>query len=501
MALDRTGVVAYAAIFVLFCVNNYRVLVGQTRGDDEPTQFIDCQLILHRLARLDLIGVGKVFSTAISPPLRYILDIPGQALFPHTVWGPRLGSVVFSLVMTLAIVRLGSEIAGPIAGYCSGLLVAASSVYTSTSLAFGWSVFVFGVVQALRLFRRASLDLSDHEERRRFYKINGWLGLAFLLSPATASFIAMTYVVYAVRNLRLRPRVTVATFAPAVAGFGVYVLYFWVAVPILGRHFGRTGSFGFAGYASRRQGGGAPSFATFLSDLRALDAHLLPFLSWLLLALGLAYTVRRERRIFVWLLPHLLLWGFVFPIGTTEPYFLVGAVLLCPFAVGQTLELVSTRAAVVAITLTAAAFLAWSVVFFVRAYPEDQYPSGGLASAYAHPIHNPNLVQPYGQILGDLARLLQSGQLYVDDIDNSFPEFYANRDLTLYGDPRRAGRLGTDVAALRYLPASQCYEVRPSRRAITVAITKRPLCSGQARRTVGYPHSRIHLYVLNRRSA
>jgi hypothetical protein len=496
--LDRRAVAAYATIVVLFGINNYRVLIGPTRGDDEPTQFIDCQLILHRLARLDFVGVAKVFSTVISPPLRYVLELPGQALFPHTLWGPRLGSVVVSFIATVAIVRLGREIAGPTVGYASGVLVAASSVYTSMSLAFGWSAFVLGLVQALRLLRGGSLDLSLREERRRFYAINGWLGLAFLLSPATASFIAMTYLFYAIHNARQRLAIMLRAFAPPATAFALVIGYFWVVVPLLGSHFGKTGSFGLAGYTFGRQNNAGLSFETFASDLRALNAHLLPFVSWALLALGIAYVSRRERRTLAWLLPHLLLWGFYFQIGSTEPYFMVGTVLLLPFAVAQVAELVAPRAGVAIVAVTAALFLGWSVAFFVRAYPEDEYPSSALAAAYAHPIHSPNLVQPYRQILADITQRLSPGKLYVDDVDDSFPEFYANPNLTLDGDPRRAGRLGTDVAPLRYSSASDCYTVRPSRSAIALVITKRLLCAGQARETVVYPHSRIHLYVLNR---
>ena len=70
----------------------------------------------------------------------------------------RLGWLVCSAAMTYALIQLGREIAGDAVGSATGIVVSATALYAVTSVAFGWSVMLFGLAQALRSLR-GSLDL------------------------------------------------------------------------------------------------------------------------------------------------------------------------------------------------------------------------------------------------------------------------------------------------------------------------------------------------------
>lgn len=489
---------AWLPLAALFVVSTYRALVGQVFADDQPTHMINVAIIIHRLGSGDLIGAAKVLGLVEDPPLRYLLAMPGEALFPHTVWGPRIGGLVVSLIATWALIQLGRDIGGDLVGWVTGLLLVSSGVYTTIVTTFGSSMIVLGLAQAARQLCGGPLDLSRSEDVRRFNRAQLWIGLAFLTSTATLPFAVMALLIAAWENLPQRPRATLRGVAPTVAGYSLYHLLFFVLVPLLGSTvYGKAHRFGQYGHLFSRNGGAAIGYDSFLVDLRALNGQFLPFVSWALLVAALAQLWRRDRRLLVWVLPYLLVWGFYFGTGT-DGYFWLGFVLLLPFGVAFVAEHLRWPVFLGGAAAVAAAVFAWSTVFFTVPYEPSAYPMGAMQAFYAVPVFRLNLVQPFPAIAHDLDRTLPPGAGYVDDINPSFAEFYANHDLANlgYGDPRRLGEIGTPAARLVPVAGRDCSRLRLTLPHVAVAITAKRLCPDQVASSISYPHSRIRLYVL-----
>jgi hypothetical protein len=489
--LRLPAVLAAAPALAIIALSNLRILNGQV-GDDEANQLTVCVQILHRLRHGNLLGVFKVLSQVDQPPLRYLLSLPGLALFPQTGFGLRLGSVLVSLAMTYAIVQLGRDLGGEIVGWASGALVAVSAAYDLTSNAFGWSVIVLALVQSIRILRRSTLDLTEREERRRFLVLNGWLALAFLTNTGTILFAAATLALYAVRNRQHAPAAARA-FAPVLAFYAVYHLYFFVLVQLVGeRFFAKKGVFGQLQHLYERAGGSSPNMSDFLKGLQAVNAHFLPFAGWGLLAASLAYLVRHERRVLVWLAPFWLVWGFYMRLDTAQ-YFVLPVLATIPFGVRWIVER-GRRGGLVALGAAAVAFAAWNLALFVAPYTETEYPSGVLTATYSRVVFHENETQPYVPIARDLNRILVGGERWIGDVSGGLSEFYANPDRAQFVDPRFAGRLGTPDFPARFDAAGRCY--RPAAPGIRVAVTELRLCAAGVVRTIDYRGSRIRLYVL-----
>jgi hypothetical protein len=478
-------------LLALAVISNLRILDGQV-GDDEANQLTVVVQILHRLRHGNLVGVVKVLSQVDQPPLRYLLSLPGLALFPQTGFGLRLGAVLVSFAMTWAIFQLGRELGGEVVAWVSAGLVAVSAAYDLTSNAFGWSVIVLALVQCIRLLRRSSLDLTERDERRRFLVINGWLALAFLTNTGTILFAATTLAMYGWRNRRV-PAVAARAFAPVIGFYAIYHLYFFVVVQLVGeRFFGKKGVFGQLQHLYERAGGSSPNIRDFLNGLQAVNGHFLPFVGWGLLAASLAYLVRNERRVLLWLAPFWLVWAFYMRLDTTQ-YFVLPVIATIPFGV-QWIVTHLRRAGLVALAAAAVGFAAWNLALFVKSYSETSYPDGVLTATYSRVVFQENLYEPYARIARDLNGILVRDDRWIHDLSGGLSEFYSNPDRSGFVDPRFAGRVGSAAFPTRFDAAARCYRLRAP--GIRVAVTRRPLCPAEVERTIRYPGSAIRLYVL-----
>jgi hypothetical protein len=484
---------AFALPFALAALSNLRILDGQL-GDDEAAQLTACTDILHRLAHGNLFGVVKVLSEVDQPPLRYLLSLPGLAIAPETGFGLRLGSVLVSLAMTYALVRLGRELAGDLVGWCAGLLVAASGAYNLTSTAFGWSVIVLALVQSIRVLRGAGLDLTERPERRRFAVVNAWLALAFVTNTGLILVTATVLALYAVRN-RHAPRAAASAFAPWLGFYAAYYLYFFVLVQWAGhRFFDKHGKFGQLAHLWGRPGRGRLNVTDLLHGLQALNAHFLPFVGWGLLAASILYLARRERVVLLCLAPYTLAWAFYLHVET-EQYFVLPVIATIPFGVAWVFSRLGRARGAAAVAAVAALFSGWNLALLVASYPEDAYPRGVLTTTYSRVVFQSNLFQPYPAIARDLDRVLPPGERWLNGVSGGLGEYYSNPDRSEFFDPRLAGRLGAAEFPLER--AGGCLAVRlPPQSQVRAVVTKLRLCPRQIARTIRYRESDIRLYVL-----
>jgi hypothetical protein len=439
--------------------------------------------------------IAEVLTTVDHPPLRYLLSLPGWLLAPGTEWGLRLGAVVFSLAAVALAIRIGIDLGGPLVGYSAGLFLAASPVFAWTSAAFGWSVIVVALLAAARLLYGASLDLAAPDERRRLHRVNAWLALAFLANTGAILFFGGTLVAYLNRNLR-QPLAVLRSFAPALAFYGAYVLTLGQLAPrALSEYYNAPVKSGQSAHGRSRLESVSPGLDSFLANLQVLNAYLLPFVSWALVILGVAFLARRAPRILLVVAPFALVWSFLL-VGATEQYLLLVAIVLVPFGIAAAASLFPHAATRTLFALTIAAMLAWTVVLFLVPYRELEYPSV-FEHVYARSDRPPNLVEPYDEIRRDVDRLLQPGERYLARDAGSLPEFYLKTDLTAVLDSRFAGFLGAADYPIELDVGRGCYRlafVPP--RDVRLAIGKLPLCGEDAIAAARYDGSRLAVYTL-----
>jgi hypothetical protein len=478
----------------LATISNLRVATGRVLGDDEAIQLTASRLVMYRIEHWDgftttLRGLAGHFLAQDQPPLRYLMSIPGLLIFGDSEIGLRFVAVVISLLMTVLVMRLGSDLAGKSVGIGAGLLVAVAPIYNWTSMAFGWSVIVAVIVQSLRELRSGSLELELPEERRRFHRVNALLFIAFLVNTTMLIFLASTLVLYLSANHR-SVRKLVRQAAPWLCAYGLYYLWFFGTIPAaLGRGQWTVGQLTHTRYRSDRL---ALTTDSLVENLRMTNAYLLPYLGCALVVTALVYMIRKERRLLCWIAPFPLLWSFVFT-GSTGQYFVLFAVSVMPFAVAQLFEL-PRRAALSILAVTVCAVAAWNYEIFLRSYSESAYPTRLLRRLDATVDYPHNIRQPFDQLKRDLRRLGTGS--YLSDTSGSLFEFYLNDDHIHSYDSRYRGTLTATGRSLEFDQQRNCFRLSDQDDGIKTAITSKTLCPEGITGTITYPGSTLKVYEL-----
>jgi hypothetical protein len=496
----RTDVLFYSILFAIAAFSQTPLVRGQFFGEDEPMQLFTCQRVIRAFSDWEgvqsLFKAGWAISSEYHPPLRFLLSLPGVLLFPGTEFGLRFGAIIVSLVMTYQIVQLGNELGGKRVGCASGFLVASSSVYNWTSMAFGWSVIVTALVACIRILRGSTLDLRGPQERVRFRKVNALVILAFLTNTGAILFFGATGLIYLYAN-RKRFFVLVKAAAPFVGFYALYYLYYFYVVPKLAyRTLGITTPFGQLYQNLARSREAHLNLASLWENFRAINGYFLPYLGLLLLGACYLDLFRRERRTLAWIAPYVLAWSFYLS-GGTHQYFLLASIAILPFGIRALADHLPKRMFAVTVATLSLLFLAWNYFIFIRPYRELDFPSAALARGNADLGRQHNIVLPYREIGADAKRLLGTGERYAHDISGAFSLFYLKDHPSEYADSRYAGALNNEGRKLEWDAHASCYRIFQSENApVRIAITAKAICTDQIDRTVDYAGSAIKLYLL-----
>jgi hypothetical protein len=325
--------------------------------------------------------------------------------------------------------------------------------------------------------------------------VNAWAALAFLANTGAILLAVGTFLACLQSNLHRRSAILRA-FAPVVAFYGAYfALFGYIAPWALSEYYdGPVGS-GQATHGRSRLEAISPNIDSFLANLQGLNAYFLPFVSWSLVVLGVAYLIGRCPRILVFMTPFAFAWSFLL-IGDTDQYFLLVAVTLIPFSIAAVVALVPRVAAGTLLAVATVALFAWTIALFLLPYRETEYPTI-FEHVYARAGRPPNVVEPYDEVRRDVDRLLQARQQYLARDEGSLPQFYLKADLTSEVDARFAGFLGSGRYPIRFDADRACYRLAFAARAeVRLAITKLALCRDDAVAAARYDGSRLLVYLL-----
>lgn len=422
--LARRRILFWGLLFLLFLVSHYAIFTGEFVGEDEAMQWQVSRNLFGAMMTGSLQdrvrGVGNLLAVEYHPPLRYLVSIPGSVLFPHRECGVRLGAVFFSMVMTLLLMRQAAKEVGGTARDTTGLLVAASGVYTWTSMAFAWSLLVCAVcVCALGMDDAKKLTLpTDKRFSWRVQFALGALFVAYLVNSGAILFSVGLGAALVVSNRRRLPALAL-NLLPAATVYALYWYLFLVFPEMSGQLLQTRARAGMTGL----------SLAPFVENLMGWNAYGLPLLFNALWLTGLYRGLNRNLPV-VWIVsPFLLAWSFYLS-GQSQQYFLLGTLPLVPLGVAHTVELLRRTPLRPAVVVPACVILtfAWNVYLFQWPYPARQ---GGLGDArpplrfflgYAGRYHNAR--HDWRGIAGFLEQTLQPGETYSTDFEGAFPDFY-----------------------------------------------------------------------------
>lgn len=414
----------YIGILVLALLSNIPLYTGQFRGEDEALQLSAAGTILSDISPWQgfesIRRVANTFSIFEQPPVRYILTFAGTVLFPSSEFGTRFASIVISLIMTLQVVSLGRKLGGSAVGYISGLLIACSGFYNWTSMAFGWSVIVSMLLVVADRMLDATFDLSDQVERKRFRQINAAIAVAFLVNTGCVLFFGSIMLIYLCFNFRRMLKLILITlpFAFFYFAYYFYFLFFvsWYARTVVGD----MTSFGQLRHNMDRAGSVYLSAHALIENLRGLNAYLLPFVSWILLALAVLEFARYRRMILVWFAPFMLAWSFLLQVQSQQ-YFILCFMVFIPFAVNSCVRMLGRTQTVVLMALVIPCVALWNYNVFIRIYRNFDESRVLLEKTFATASRQHNVRLPYeeaGSILDGIP-----GK-FAHDMEGCFTLFY-----------------------------------------------------------------------------
>lgn len=407
------------------------IFYGQFTGEDEALQWHTCRRILAALGGESfwqaLRSIANILVSEYHPPFRFLMSLPGVVLWPNLEIGLRTGAVIGSAVMTGLLALVGFRLGGTRCAMLTALLVAASGVYTWTSMAFSWSwLTAFLTAALLLLWDPARLDINDKSNNRYLWVIFACLGGAYLVNSGAILFSVGLVLALMVRNWRRWPRLMWVGL-PVALMYGLYWLVFLILPPQSGQWM----------QTSHRAGMGKWNVSSFIENLMGWNAYGFPLLFNLLWMAGLVMCARRRPHLLWILAPFTLAWS-VWLHGQSHQYFLLGTLPLIPFGVYAFREKLRGfwRPA-----LLVAMIFSWNFFLFLKPYEAGQgryqevHPWLGYGLGYAGRYHN--AVEPWADVAQTLSNAVIRGETWVTDIDGPFGIFY------FPGEPGFVGRLGS----------------------------------------------------------
>lgn len=493
----------YFALLGLVCFSNLPLVYGQFFGEDEASQFWVSMRVLDALSNwqgcTSVNAIGVALSSTDHPPLRYILSVPGIVLFPYSEFGLRFSSILFSLLMTYQLVKLGTALGGDRVGLASGFCVACSGVYNWTSMAFGWSVTVTVLVIAIQHLRTATLDLSQKQERRMFCEIAGLLFIAFLINTGNILFFVSFCLIYLCANYRRMWLLMSCILAPTLLYVAYYAYYFVLFPWLLAQRQGTAvAPVGQLAHMISRSERSHLNITSFIENVQGINAYLLPGLGWILVGAAWYALLRREWRVLLFVAPFAVAWSFYF-IRSTQQYFLLVCIAILPFGIAWFAQRVTSRQFAAGVAVLCVGLLVWNMILFIRPYAENEYPHWLLDQTFSLADRYHNIGVPYTAIGQDIDALLSPTGMFIHRLGGSFTDFYYRDDPSSITHTRYAGALDSAAFPIVANPAEPCVRLDNVHRDasnVEIVVGRFVLCPDTVRETRTYAGSPIKLYVL-----
>lgn len=420
----------------VFAASHASIIHGQFTGEDEALQWHACRRILTAFAEQNpfaaLRAAANVLLTEYHPPLRYLLSLPGVAVFPRAEVGLRLGAVVGSAWMTWLLARIAGRLGGPRLAWITAFTVAASGVYVWTSMAFAWGwLTAFVCAALLLLWEPESLELSTSGKSPRLWLAFLSLFCAYLVNSGAILFSAGLVACLILRNIRRLPRLVLAGLPVAL----VYALY-WILFLLLPENSGQWAQ------TTRRSGMGGWNLTAFLENLQGWNAYGFPLLFNLLWIGGAVLCYTQRRHLLFILLPFSFVWSFWLQ-GQSHQYFLLGTLPLVPFGLHRARN--GLRGPLRPVLLVSVIFT-WNLSLFQLPYPAKQgalhiaRPWIRIGQGYAGRWHNAR--EPWREIAAHLKAIAERGERWWCDFDGPLGIFYLPHEPgRYYGDPPPRGEV------------------------------------------------------------
>ena len=408
-----------------------KILLGYLQGDDESLYMTRANEILYEFRFMDLQDVSRLLILHDHPPLPILILTFSIAIFGFNIIALRLPNVILWVISTMLATRVGWRIGGLKIGLLSGIFLAISGIYDMEALGFGMSAEVIGGLLLINLLiNNFDWNLETPNSRKKYYLGGAYLAVSYLFYTSTLPVIGIYHLLVGYKAYKNQPYLkTIQKYffytAPFVLFYVLYNLIF-LGIPAYAVFF-----HGATPYGQLAQNLGRAhstiNYNSLLSNLMVMNWFVIPFISWIILGVGIWYQIRKHREIFLIFLGYAILWSFYIS-GNTGQHFLAYFCWLLPFgivSISNFLSRFTSRIRLLVWLVLLSLMFIWTYQVHLKMYTYDSYPRSLATNFWAEPLGWPNnIYRPVVEIATSMNERLGPKGKYITLIDTSFEYFY-----------------------------------------------------------------------------
>jgi 4-amino-4-deoxy-L-arabinose transferase-like glycosyltransferase len=495
-------------VIVMILVGVIAFMVGSNildaffSGEDEAMYIRLCGAVSEYIRRGDLRNVYFALLYHDHPPLPILMVTPFIYLMGYNEAALRMPSVLLWVVSCLVAARVGYRLGGVRVGFLSGIFLAVSGIFDILALGFGEAAEVLFVL----LFVGVLLDnfewnLDTPPAQKKYLWGGIYLAAGYLFYSSTLPVIVAYHLIFGFKMLKAEFNLTTfwryVQFTVPFAGF--YLIYnaIFLGIPAYDVYV-----FGFAPYGQLRQNlgraGASLNIDSMFVNLRVMNAYVLPFISWIILAFGMYAQLRKNVYLFVILAGYGAIWSFYLQ-GNTGQHFLAYFCWAVPFGIAYIDQLFRKRNNYVFSTIWLAILglmVAWTYAIHLKTYTYDSYPRDLVSAVWGENLGwINNIYRPLRKIVGTLNDNLGSNGKYLSLVDGA---------LTLYYYPDESRSLdGTSHLKIRQDKNGRCFwlpadVIKANKLRAVVSYVNQDICPELVEVVNQYPGSNLQLTILKR---
>ncbi len=452
-------------------------------GEDEMMFLNNSHKVVKFLGNGDpsLLRIGILEAT--NPPASSLFPAPFVLAFGKSYVVFRIPHVLLWSLASLVTYAMGRILAGPTAGFYSGILTGGSGMFALNANANAHGFFTFWLlIFVWRHLRGGIPDCRTREGRLIFTQAHGCLFLAFLAFNNAAAIVAL-YSVAAGWKLWNSGAYRLSDWRGWIQlnllFVSIYIVYYLLFVG-LPWYWYQTGFYsqpmGFHARTMSRLEAAYLNLRSFWLNLKGINAYFLPGISIGIFLLGLIAMIRKAPGMAFALSAHLFTACFYLS-DPTIPHFLPVFAVLLPFSIAALF-----RFRIVLLFLTAAVFT-WTYTLHLKRYTDETWPHALMEATHSQLYTRANLDRPLETIASDLHRLLPPNAKCFSLADGAI-HYYFN-------DPRMTASpaLVQDTDGTWIFRDLQ--DLKTYRMAVT--FTHRPFHPSLIQKTLTYPGSHLTL--------
>lgn len=478
------------------------ILDAQFRGEDEILTLRAASKVADSLHKGQLKSALVKLIRDYHPPARTLVVIPFLAFLGPNEVALRLPNVLLWVAACLAAAQVGRRLAGAWTGLYSGLFLAVSGLFNLQAMGLGhvgetlWILLMIDV-----LLQESHWDFSRPETRKRYLLGAFYCAIGFLWFTSLLPVCGLYHVFWGVHVLRRRSRRAFRRYVLlSLPWFGFYLVYYalflgWPAylwyTGQVGRPFGQLGQNLFRANASYL------NIISLQQNLRVLNGYVFPWISWLMLILGMWFQARHYPTLFVVLLGYGVIWSFYFTMDTAQ-HFLAYFCWLLPFGAAAWHRFLSQwnrRVSLTGCILVLSVMSVWTYYIHIKTYTHNTYPTKLLTAVWGSTLWRNNLDRPMQALAQDMQRALKADERFIVLADGAFPLYY-------FPDERYLQRVhladlvfeGEHESRCLHLPEElrRAYHIRAA-----VSFTTHNFCEKDREDVIRYPGSDLQLTVFS----